>query len=193
MTDQTFEDKVQKIAAEMRDAMRREDDGYPYAEFLSDMGDYIKDLEKICARARPLPTLADMTPAERRACRRMQCDVEGRGMRYVIANPHVKDGEVTLLDSDGGVDWVFPEYVTPRPDLPRMTWPNLPEANDTELPLPTKTWVLDAEGSPVVWTAPGDRVMIQRIEPGDLTPDQARTFALNVLAAAAYSEGTTHD
>lgn len=69
----------------------------------------------------------------------------------------------------------------------------LPAANDTELPLPTKTWVLDAEGSPVVWTDPGCSVMIQRIEPGDLTPAQARTFALNILAAAAYSEGDHDD
>ena len=65
----------------------------------------------------------------------------------------------------------------------------LPAANDTELPHPTKTWVLDAEGSPVVWTAPGCSVMIQRIEPGDLFPAQARRFALNILAAADYCEG----
>lgn len=71
--------------------------------------------------------------------------------------------------------------------------PDLPEANDTELPLPTKTWVLDAEGRPVVWTAPGCSVMIQRVEPGDLTTAQARAFALNILAAAAYSEGDHHD
>ena len=70
---------------------------------------------------------------------------------------------------------------------------DLPEPNDTSLPLPTRSWVLDAEGRPVVWTAPGYSVMIQRIEPGDLTPDQAHAFALNILAAAAYSEGDTDD
>ena len=70
---------------------------------------------------------------------------------------------------------------------------DLPAANDANLLHPMRGWVLDAEGSPVVWTAPGFSVMIQRIEPGDLTPDQARTFALNILAAAAYSEGTNHD
>ena len=67
--------------------------------------------------------------------------------------------------------------------------PDIPEANDTSLPLPTRSWVLDAEGSPVVWSAPGTTVMIQRIEPGDLFPAQARRFALNVLAAADYAEG----
>ena len=74
-----------------------------------------------------------------------------------------------------------------------FTGRDLPEANDASFPHPTKGWVLDAEGRPVVWTDPGCSVMIQRIEPGDLTPDQARTFALNVLAAAAYCEGDTND
>ena len=67
--------------------------------------------------------------------------------------------------------------------------PDLPEANDTNLPNPIKIWVLDAEGHPIVWSAPGCSVMIQRIEPGDLTPSQARTFALNILAAVDYAEG----
>ena len=31
--------------------------------------------------------------------------------------------------------------------------------------------------------------MVQRIEPGDLTPAQARGLALNLLAAADYCEG----
>ena len=70
---------------------------------------------------------------------------------------------------------------------------DLPEANDASFPHPAKGWVLDAEGRPVVWTAPGGLVMIQRIEPGDLTPAQARTFALNILAAADYAEGDTDD
>lgn len=71
--------------------------------------------------------------------------------------------------------------------------PDLPESNDDSLPLPTRSWELDGEGSPVVWSVPGGRVMIQRIEPGDLTPAQARTFALNVLAAANHAEGETND
>ena len=71
--------------------------------------------------------------------------------------------------------------------------PDLPDANDDSLPLPTRSWELDAEGRPVVWTAPGCSVMIQRIEPGDLTAAQARAFALNILAAADYSEGDTND
>lgn len=128
MTDQTMPaDKVEKIAAAMRAAMRRDDPYYSDGAFLEDMSGYIRDLESLLPDP-PLPTLADMSPEERRDCQRMQCDVEGRSMRYVIANPHENDCEVTLLDSDGGIDWVFPEYVTPRPDLPRMAWPGAENA-----------------------------------------------------------------
>lgn len=66
--------------------------------------------------------------------------------------------------------------------------PDLPEANDPSIFVPDgKGWLLDDENGPVVWTAPGGLVMVQRIEPGDLTPDEANAFALTVLAAAQYS------
>ena len=71
--------------------------------------------------------------------------------------------------------------------------PALPEANDDSFHHPTKGWVLGVQDRPVVWTAPGGRVMIQRIEPGDLTPTQARDLAFNILAAADYSEGDTRN
>ena len=71
---------------------------------------------------------------------------------------------------------------------------DLPEANDPSMFVPGgKGWVLEAEGFPVVWTSPGMSVMIQRIEPGDLTPAEAFEFALNILAAAVYSEGENND
>lgn len=123
MTDQTFEEKVQKIAAEMRDAMRREDDGYPYAEFLSDMGDYIKDLESLLP-APSLPTLADMTEEERSACLRMQCDTApNRSVRGFIAEVH--PGGCRVIERDTW-EWrsCSDDMVTPRPDLPRMEWPD---------------------------------------------------------------------
>ena len=54
MTDQMIPaDKVRKIASAMRAAMRRDDSMYHEGEFLSDMSDYIRDLDKLCARARP--------------------------------------------------------------------------------------------------------------------------------------------
>ena len=67
--------------------------------------------------------------------------------------------------------------------------PDLPEANATDIFVPDgKGWLLDDENGPVVWTAPGGLVMVQRVEPGDLTPAEARFFALAVLAAAQYSK-----
>lgn len=66
--------------------------------------------------------------------------------------------------------------------------PDLPEANDPSIFVPDgKGWLLDDENGPVVWTAPGGLVMVQRVEPGDLTPDEAHFFALTVLAAAQYA------
>lgn len=68
--------------------------------------------------------------------------------------------------------------------------PDLPEANAPSIFVPDgKGWLLDDENGPVVWTAPGGLVMVQRVEPGDLTPDEANAFALTVLAAAQYAKG----
>lgn len=151
--------------------------------------------------APPRPTLAEMTDEQRRACRWMLCDVENVEDRAIIVDPCREDGTARVVWpgalNEPPIDW---EKVTPRPDVARMTWPgaekpapDLPEANDTNLPYPMKGWVLDADGSPIVWTAPAFSVMVHRIEPGNLTPDQARAFALALFAAAAYSEGTTDD
>ena len=69
------------------------------------------------------PTLADMPPQERAACRTLQADVEGRSGRYVIAAPYDSDADVALIGPDWEFDWIAPEQVTPRPDLPRMELP----------------------------------------------------------------------
>lgn len=77
---------------------------------------------------------------------------------------------------------------------PRLLTPELPEANDPDAAFVPdgKGWVLENEDTgprgPLVWTAPGGLVMIQRIEPGELAPEDARTFAHNILAAADHSE-----
>lgn len=65
-----------------------------------------------------------------------------------------------------------------------------PEANDpTAAFVPDgKGWLLDGPTGPVVWTSPGGPIMIQRIEPGELTPDQARAFITHILAAVHHSE-----
>lgn len=68
--------------------------------------------------------------------------------------------------------------------------PDLPEANDAGIIVPGgKGWLPQGLTGPSVWTAPGGRVMVQRVEPGDLTPKEARDFAYTVLAAANYAGG----
>ena len=67
---------------------------------------------------------------------------------------------------------------------------DLPDANDLDIPVPDgKAWIPCGLTGPSVWTAPGGRIMVQRVEPGDLTPAEARFFALAVLAAAQYAKG----
>ena len=57
-------------------------------------------------------------------------------------------------------------------------------------------WVQYPDGSEslrrsgwIVWTAPGGLVMVQRLEPGELSPDDARTLASALLDAAEVAEG----
>jgi len=63
------------------------------------------------------------------------------------------------------------------PDLPRGKPSFMPDVLEWETPQDS-----------VVWTSPGGRIMIQRIEPGGLAPEDARLFALSILAAADYAE-----
>lgn len=66
---------------------------------------------------------------------------------------------------------------------------DLPEPNDPGIFVPDgKGWIPGGPHGPSVWTAPGSPIMVQRIEPGDLTPDEARGVAYALLAAANYSE-----
>ena len=68
----------------------------------------------------PRPTLADMTAWELEKSRWMQCDVEGEETRAVIVNPYT----VRVLWDDGALTTELAKDVTPRPDLPRLTWPD---------------------------------------------------------------------
>ena len=131
MTDQIPADKVEKIAAEMRAAMRRDEHAYPEAKFLADLSGYIKDLEALLP---PRPTLADMTPGERTACmwmhanvemtpeeraecRRMHADAKGDDTHVVILDHHEEDGRARVLWLCGCNKPAAWEKVTPRPDL----------------------------------------------------------------------------
>ena len=73
--------------------------------------------------APPRPTLADMAPRERAACRWMQADIIGGDEPLVITRIDRTDGTALILDQNGRLDGVPAGAVTPRPDLPRMTWP----------------------------------------------------------------------
>lgn len=67
---------------------------------------------------------------------------------------------------------------------------DLPEENDLDISAPDeKVWLPCGPIGPSVWARPGGRVRVRRIEPGDLTPDEASFFAFAVLAAAQYAKG----
>lgn len=66
---------------------------------------------------------------------------------------------------------------------------DLPEPNDPGIFVPDgKGWIPGGPHGPSVWTAPDCPIMVQRIEPGELTPDEARGVAYALLAAAQYAE-----
>lgn len=67
--------------------------------------------------------------------------------------------------------------------------PDLPGPNGPGIFVPDgKGWIPGGSHGPSVWTAPGSPIMVQRIEPGDLTSDEARKLAYALLAAADYAE-----
>ena len=66
--------------------------------------------------------------------------------------------------------------------------PDLPEANEANFVPDGKEWLPGGPHGPSIWTAPDSIVMVQRIEPGDLTPEEAREVANALYAAADYSE-----
>ena len=119
MTDQTARDVTdddRRIAREWASNVRRHADKHFPAE---------RAIARVILNAvpsPPRPTLADMTPEERAACQWMQADTKLWG-RVVIIVPDLSDGRAALLDQSGDVIYGRYVNVTPRPDLPRMTWP----------------------------------------------------------------------
>ena len=83
---------------------------------------------------------------------------------------HLADNEayVTALEAEG------------------LLMPDLPEANAPGIFVPGgKGWRM---GDVSVWTAPDSLVMVQNVEPGDLSPASSRQLAYALLAAADYAE-----
>ncbi|MDK8838151.1 hypothetical protein ABRP63_11250 [Corynebacterium sp. KPL2623] len=82
-----------------------------------------------------------------------------------------------------------PEQIATLLNELELLAPDLPEPNDPSTFVPDgKGWLPGGPYDPVVWTAPDSRIIVQRIEPGDLTPDEARGVAYALLAAAQYAE-----
>lgn len=71
-------------------------------------------------------TLADMDDDEREACQWMQADFDDgiaeRPIRVVITKVDKTTADIVL--PSGTISCVYPDRLTPLPDLPRMVWPD---------------------------------------------------------------------
>ena len=120
MTDQTIPaDDLRRFIARYRAAVNGQ-------------GSFLLDELEALLPALPRPTLADMTEEERAACIRMQCDTApNRSVRGFIAD--IYPGGCRVIERD---TWKWrscsDDLVTPRPDLPRLTWPG--EQKPTPVP-----------------------------------------------------------
>lgn len=82
-----------------------------------------------------------------------------------------------------------PEQIATLLNELELLAPDLPKPDDPGIFVPDgKGWIPGGPHGPSVWTAPGSPIMVQRIEPGDLTPEEARGVAHALLAAAQYAE-----
>lgn len=92
-------------------------------------------------------------------------------------------------EMDNNPDWAAQNLAGDLADAGLIT-PDLPEPDESMTFVPDgKGWLPGGPHGPSVWTAPGGHIAVQRIEPGDLTPKEAREVAHALLAAADYSEG----
>lgn len=82
-----------------------------------------------------------------------------------------------------------PHAITERLADAGLLAPDLPEASKANFVPDGKEWLPGGPHGPSIWTAPDSTVMVQRLEPGDLTPEEAREVAHALLAAANFSEG----
>lgn len=62
-------------------------------------------------------------------------------------------------------------------------------AREDDRPVRIKEWRFKEGGGPIVWTAPGARIIVQNLEPGDLTPHDARRLVHMLNDAADFSDG----
>lgn len=135
MTDQMIPaDEVREIAARFRNQVQLH---VPAAECRV----WERAAEAVEALLPP-PTLADMTAEEREACQWMQAD-HAQGDRVVILDGTPDhDGLVRVLEKSLAAYSPHPDDVTPRPDLPRMTWPGTEKPAPAPAPALPEGWRL---------------------------------------------------
>lgn len=90
-------------------------------------------------------------------------------------------------EMDNNTDWAAQNLAGDLADAGLLA-PDLPEASKANFVPDGKEWLPGGPHGPSIWTAPDSTVMVQRLEPGDLTPEEAREVAHALLAAANYSE-----
>lgn len=121
-------EELQGVINEMESFLAIEGGVEDYALADEVTSDWVGLLKKLIAPK--LPTLADMTVEERKACRWMQCRAKGfsEDERLVIA--YVGDHWITLWLEDGDFLVADPGDVTPLPGEPKLKWPG----HEEELP-----------------------------------------------------------
>ena len=115
MNDKDLSDKVRKLAGRFRQQME------PHAP-AAECAVWERAAEAVESLLPAPPTLADMTREERDECKWMQADTELWG-RVVIVLHNAGGGRAVTLNREGHMAYEDHGTITPRPDLPRMTWP----------------------------------------------------------------------
>lgn len=163
MTDQTIPaDDVREIIKKMHYHANHDNVRGGEEEYVRFFASQLEDL----LPAPALPTLEDMTPVARRGCQWMQCEVHGKRQIITLILDDSDHNYVVTLDSSGYISRCPLESVTPRPDLPRLTWPGtgkdedatpakagtvIDSADDPRLDaLPTYSALVDRDGDVVV-------------------------------------------
>lgn len=147
MTDQTIPaDDLRRFIARYRAAV-------------NDQGSILLDELEALLHAPPRPTLADMTPEERHACRWMQADVDGITGRWLILNPYDEDGDVEVVLESGRKEYFSPGRVTTRPDLPRLEWPGDTPTEPDHLAVGT---VIESADDPRIDALPVGSILLDR-------------------------------
>lgn len=101
--------------------------------------------------------------------------------------PEQARGILSLLDDHTVIGQADAQWAVETISNAGFLMPDLPEPDDASIFVPDGAgWQTPQDST--VWTAIGGRVMIQRVEPGNFTPSEARSLAYALLAAAKHAE-----